>query len=86
MKQEEEKEKKRKEEAMKAKRPKKMPKAQRIISHLLLGHSTAEAWPLVVEETKLSNGLQSRQAVDPAPLQWRQERLDIGVDGAPRGC
>lgn len=55
------------------------------MSHLLLVHFTAEAWPLVVEETKLSDRLETRQAADPAPLQWREEGLDIGVDGAPRG-
>jgi hypothetical protein len=40
---------------------------------------------LVVKETELSNGLEARQAADPAPLERREEGFDIGVDGAPRG-
>jgi hypothetical protein len=66
---------------------------------LLLGCFAAEAWlrrvllvlvvrllvGLVVEEAELANGLETRQAADAAPLQWRQQRLDIGVDGAPGG-
>jgi uncharacterized membrane protein YhiD involved in acid resistance len=50
-------EKKEQEGGMKAKRQNNAKSSERIISHLLLGHSTAQAWPLVVEETKLSNGL-----------------------------